>query len=101
MSILNNISNDITSLTLFIFFFSYLFRLSKGYVVLMLVALVPGYFFTALTVDCMGHRVLQVSVLRVLVYCLCVCVCKEEDVSVCVRCLCKEEGVIVCVFVRV
>lgn len=28
----------------------------------MLVALVPGYFFTALTVDCMGHRVLQVSV---------------------------------------
>ena len=35
-------------------------RFSKAFVVLFLVALIPGYFFTALTVDCLGHRVLQV-----------------------------------------
>ena len=38
----------------------------KGFVLTVLIPLVPGYYFTAFTIDALGHRVLQVSVKNVL-----------------------------------
>lgn len=38
----------------------------KGFVLVVLVPLVPGYYFAAFTIDSLGHRVLQVNIINLL-----------------------------------